>query len=220
MNIQLERLQATFTRWNNNRRSILDAGFGPDIDIPPPKNFFEWKTFDAIEKETYWQYQYIYECNKAYEDTKRYLPLYDVEWSRFAQVLITTAHLIGVAESNYKLDPASAPPSKTRDKSACRSIPFGELFYVLCHPDAPDHKYADFTTGTARHPNTLRITSGYWNNIQLPKSSLTTSFNLLIEAVIFLTRIGYLHARYGKPTIHCLDMSRKQVMRTDTSCIL
>jgi hypothetical protein len=198
MNNQLERLQANYNLWNINRRSILDPGFDPDIDIPPPKDFFEWKSLSTIERQTYWQYQYIYECNRAYEDVKRYLPLYDIEWSRFAQVLITTAHLVGVAETNYQLDPVSVPPSATRAATASRPIPFGELFYVLCHPDAADHKYADFTAGTARHPNTLRITSGYWNNVHLPKSSLTTSFNLLIEAIIFLTRIGYLHARYGK----------------------
>ena len=198
----------------SNQLHIVDDSEDFETNIHLCYDFFGWKGISEHIRYTYWQGPHTIECQAAFIDACRHLDqrFETATWPQLATVIVTVAHFVGLASANYGEDPFKRIPEYKgkpivltdethpySNRHDLRRVPFGEIFFSLCPANAENPKYEKYFSSTVVQNKETSTASPISDvTIRLPVSRVKTDLRILIEALIFLVKIGFLEVTYGE----------------------
>ena len=171
-----------------------------DRNPPPPRpSFFVWKEYN---KALYWNYQFLKECETAKELTCGHLPHLQVEWPEFVRVILSTAHFIALASSNYLKEPFNNCTKRRRPPyfAGQRRVLFGELIAAFCPEYIEREEFCALRTGLKFAPNLQVYTVSTHTKLRVTRTLLRTTYRILLEALVFLVSIGFVEVSFANIT--------------------
>ena len=155
------------------------------------ESFFSWKHIES--PKTYFLTEFSLAFHAAILYYNRQAIIYGVKRDEFAAIILTVAHFVERAARNYPSNSILREERKLstkREPTFDRTVPFGEIFYVL-GSNAKDADYSSLLEGIVYNLQGRAFTED--KEIELPQSNFKAHSRFLILALSLLIDIGVLH---------------------------
>lgn len=165
-----------------------------DQYVDPITTYFDWKRID--NPVVYFDVDFAQQADHSFEFYLREATVHGLEPQDFAQIVVTVAHFVERAASDYPCNLATWQRA-SRLKSSVeerdfRLVPFGEIYAVL-GTNTTDNDNQLLLKGTSVDENYERLTED--GNTLLPASDFKAHVKFLILALSWLLEVGVLHIR-------------------------